>query len=65
MGVKRSPSYCVQLVDYPEAEPFVMTLHWLKLTPEQQQWWYTKRLHHTDKGVKQQSQPFFNYTVAA
>lgn len=65
IGAKRSPSYCVQLVDYPEAEPFLMTLHWMKLIPEQQEWWYTKRLHHIDKGVKQQSQPFFNYAIAA
>lgn len=44
IAAKRSPSYCVQLVDYPEAEPFVMTLYWLKLSPEQQQWWYSKRV---------------------
>jgi len=25
-------SYCVQLLDYREAEPFVMTLHWLQLS---------------------------------
>lgn len=65
IGAKRSPSYCVQLVDYPEAEPFVMTLHWMKLTPEQQEWWYTKRLHHIDKGVKKLTESFLNYTVAA
>lgn len=44
IAVKQSPSYCVQLVDYPEAEPFVITLHWLKLSDVQQNWWYTKRL---------------------
>lgn len=43
IAVKRSPSYCVQLVNYPEAEPFVMTLYWMKLSPEQQQWWYAAR----------------------
>lgn len=44
IAVKRSPSYCVQLVDCPEAEPFVITLHWLKLSDVQQNWWYTKRV---------------------
>lgn len=42
-AAKQSPSYCVQLVDYPDAEPFVMTLYWMKLSPQQQAWWYTKR----------------------
>ncbi|MBW4638582.1 MAG: hypothetical protein KME05_10155 [Gloeocapsa sp. UFS-A4-WI-NPMV-4B04] len=44
IAVKHSPSYCVGLVDYPEAEPFVMTLYWVKLSDVQQQWWYTKRV---------------------
>lgn len=44
IAVKRSPSYCVQLVDYPEAEPFVMTLYWVKLSDRKQQWWYAKRV---------------------
>lgn len=44
IAVKRSPSYCVQLVDYSEAEPFVMTLYWMKLSPEHQTWWYSKRV---------------------
>lgn len=44
IAVKRSPSYCVQLLDYPEAEPFVMTLHWVKLSAKQQAWWYSKRV---------------------
>jgi len=44
IAVKRSPSYCVQLVDYPEAAPFVMTLYWLQLSDVQQQWWYSKRV---------------------
>lgn len=43
-AAKRSPSYCVQLVDYPEAEPFVMTLYWIKLSLKQQTWWYSKRV---------------------
>jgi len=40
---KRSPSYRVELVDCPNWEPFVTTLNWLKLSPQQQQWWYAKR----------------------
>lgn len=43
-AAKHSPSYCVQLLDCPDAAPFVMTLYWVKLLPEQQQWWYTKRV---------------------
>jgi len=44
IAVKHSPSYCVELVDYPEAEPFVMTLYWVKLSDVQQQWWYARRV---------------------
>lgn len=44
IAVKRSPSYCVELVDYPEAEPVVMTLYWVKLSDGKQQWWYSKRV---------------------
>lgn len=44
LATKRSPSYCVKQVDYPEAEPFVMTLYWMKLSAEQQAWWYVKRV---------------------
>lgn len=44
VAAKTSPSYCVELVDYPEAAPVVMTLHWLRLSPEPQRWWYSKRL---------------------
>ena len=43
-AAKHSPSYYVQLVDYPEAEPFVITLYWMKLSPEEQTWWYAKRV---------------------
>lgn len=42
MGAKDSPSYCVELMDYPDSVPFVITLYWLKLTLEQQRWWYSK-----------------------
>ena len=46
IAVKHSPSYCVELVDldYPETEPFVMTLYWVKLPDIQQQWWDSKRV---------------------
>jgi hypothetical protein len=35
IAAKQSPSYCVGLVDYPETEPIVMTLSWLKLSSSQ------------------------------
>lgn len=44
MAAKNSPSYCVQLLDYQDAEPVVKTLFWIKLSHLQQQWWYSKRL---------------------
>jgi len=44
ISAKQCPSYYVQLVDCPDSEPFVMTRFWQKLTPDQQNWWYTKRL---------------------
>lgn len=44
IAVKKSPSYCVELLDYPEAEPVVMTLHWVKLSDVQQHWWYARRI---------------------
>jgi hypothetical protein len=25
-------------------EPFVVTLYWLKLSPEQREWWYSRKL---------------------
>jgi hypothetical protein len=45
-ATKRLPSYCVELVDldYPETEPFVLTLYWVKLSLEQQHWWYARRI---------------------
>lgn len=42
VAAQRSPSYCVQLLDYPNCEPFVITMYWLKLSPQKQQWWYSK-----------------------
>ncbi len=45
-AAKRSPSYCVQLVDYPEAEPFVLTLHWVKLSDGKQLRWYSKHVRN-------------------
>lgn len=42
VATQRSPSYCVQLLNYPNSE-FVITLHWFKLSAQQQQWWYAKR----------------------
>ena len=62
----RSPSYCVQLVDYPEAEPFVMTLHWVKLSPEQKAWWYVKRVPvvAAAQAVGQKLQEEFTHQVA-
>ncbi len=44
ISAKQRPSYCVQMVEHPNSQPFVMTLFWQKLTPEQQNWWYVKRL---------------------
>ena len=44
IAVKHSPSYCVELVDYPEAEAFVLTLYWVKLSDVQHSWWYAKRV---------------------
>ena len=44
IAAARSPSYCVQLLDYPEAEPFVMTLYWVTLSDVQHSWWYRKRV---------------------
>jgi len=44
IATKHSPSYCVQLVGYTDAEPFVMTLYWVKLSDVQQAWWYSKRI---------------------
>jgi len=26
------------------SEPFVVTLYWLKLSPEQREWWYSRKL---------------------
>lgn len=44
IAVKHSPSYCVQLMDYPGAEPVVMTLYWVKLSDVQHKWWYARRI---------------------
>lgn len=44
IAAKNSPSYVVKLIDYPNAEPVVKTLFWVKLEPDQQQWCYSKRL---------------------
>lgn len=43
VAAQRSPSYCVQLLDCPNSEPFVITLYWMKLSPQKQQWWYSKQ----------------------
>jgi len=44
VSTKRCPSYAIELVGFPDSEPRVMSLFWYRLTPEQQNWWYTKRL---------------------
>ncbi len=43
IAAKRSPSYQVEILnpEYP-TESVMMTMYWIKLSPEEQQWWYTK-----------------------
>lgn len=69
IAVKHSPSYCVQLVDYPEAEAFVMTLYWVKLSDVQHTWWYRKRVRtvaqaDADSPVQRQHNDDFSQQVA-
>lgn len=46
MGTKRYPSYCVELSMDPRQAgvPMILTLYTTKLTPEEQNWWCTRRL---------------------
>ncbi|BAU41669.1 hypothetical protein [Leptolyngbya sp. O-77] len=45
MGARSSPSYVVEILGQEHAnEPFVVTLYWLKLSPEQREWWYSRKL---------------------
>nr|WP_299410243.1 hypothetical protein [Acaryochloris sp. IP29b_bin.148] len=42
LSAKRYPSYCVELVGYQGAAPWVITLYTQRLSSTQQQWWYSK-----------------------
>ena len=53
IGAKMSPSYCVQLLNYPSSQPVVKTLYWMRLTPTEQEWWYSRRLPATERGCAQ------------
>lgn len=39
LASKRSPSYSVQVINYPDSAPFVITLHWVNLSSQRQNWW--------------------------
>lgn len=43
IAAKRSPSYQVEILnpEYP-TDPMVLTMYWIKLSPDEQQWWYAK-----------------------
>lgn len=43
IAAKRSPSYQVEILspEYP-TEAVILTMYWIKLTSDEQQWWYTK-----------------------
>jgi hypothetical protein len=48
MATRRFPSYSVEIVGQGyRGEPFVTTLYTAKLSTEEQNWWYTKRLPPT------------------
>ncbi|GAC1460558.1 MAG: hypothetical protein NVS2B14_08110 [Chamaesiphon sp.] len=43
IGVKHSPSYCVEIVGQEASfQPFITTLYWVKLPQSIQEWWYSK-----------------------
>lgn len=45
LSSRRFPSYCVEIVGQGyRGEPFVTTLYTAKLSPEEQNWWHTKRM---------------------
>ena len=51
MATRRFPSYSVEIVGQGyRGEAFVTTLYTMKLRPQEQTWWYTKRMPVTAEG---------------
>ena len=47
MATRKFPSYCVEIIGQSSSAPFVTTLYTTKLSREEQNWWYTKRIQAT------------------
>lgn len=48
MATRKSPSYNVEILGQGyRGESFVTTLYTAQLSPEEQNWWYTKRIHQS------------------
>ncbi len=49
MATRHFPSYAVEILGQGyRGEPFVLTLYTVRLSPAEQNWWYTKRLPPSD-----------------
>lgn len=43
MASRQAPSYCVEILGQARSEEaFVLTMHWVKLSPEERGWWYPR-----------------------
>ncbi len=57
MAAKTHPSYAVEIIGYRGSpEPLVVTLYPVNLSPEQREWWYSRRLHRPHAPTDQASQ---------
>ncbi len=49
MAARTHPSYAVEIIGYRgSVEPLILTLYPVNLSPEQREWWYSRRLHRSD-----------------
>ncbi len=43
LASRQAPSYCVEILGQTRSEgEFVLTLHWVRLSPEERNWWYLR-----------------------
>jgi hypothetical protein len=44
LATRNSPSYNVEVLGQSASEPLVITLYWVKFSPELRDWWHSDRL---------------------
>jgi hypothetical protein len=50
LATKQSPSYSVRIVGENSAELIIITLYWVRLSPQMKQWWFSRNQSEQSEG---------------